>query len=271
VAEASVTIVSLNLHCGLSSLARPYSVADALAGLDADVIAVQESWWPIDEGADGSDTDGSDPDGSDPAPDPVAEAARRRGARLIRTRLAGPITLAQLGIAPRHEPGNWGIAVLSSLPVAGHETLSLGQPTGDPVSRGALICSVTTPGGWPLRLVCTHLSPRLNSPKQLYQLTRHLVRAPAPTVIAGDLNMPRLATWVAGGYVPTVRGRTFPAEKPVVQLDHLLISPGLTCMAAEILPSVGSDHLPIRARFTRAARLRRALTAGPAPRPGAAD
>jgi endonuclease/exonuclease/phosphatase family metal-dependent hydrolase len=248
VANGSVTIVSLNLHCGLSSLARPYSVADALTGLDADIIAVQEAWW-------------SDDDEAGPGGDPVAKAARALGAQMIRTRLATGVTLAELGIAPREERGNWGIAILSKLPVAGHETLSLGKVTADPVGRAALICSVTMPGGWALRMVCTHLTQRLASPAQLYRLTQHLTRAPAPTVIAGDLNMPRLGTWVAGGYVPTVRGRTFPAEMPVVQLDHLLVSPGLTCMAAEVLPSVGSDHLPIQARFSPAARLRRELTA----------
>jgi endonuclease/exonuclease/phosphatase family metal-dependent hydrolase len=276
---ATVTIASVNLHCGFSGYGRPYDVAAALAGLDADIIAVQEAWWTTEDGAGpgsaGSAAGGNGAAGGSSAAggngaadaasatDPVAAAARRMGARLIRTRLASGASLAELSIAPVQERGNWGIAVLSRLPVTDWETLNLGQAPGDLVGRAALICSVAAPGGWRLRLVCTHLSPRLNSPAQLYRLTQHLLRAPGPTVIAGDLNMPRLATWVAGGYAPTVRGRTFPADMPVTQLDHLLVSPGVTCLDAVVLPPVGSDHLPVRGRFSPAVRLARAALIRP--------
>jgi endonuclease/exonuclease/phosphatase family metal-dependent hydrolase len=243
----TVTIASLNLHCGLSAGGRPFDVAAVLTRLDADIIAVQEDWWARDDGT-----------------DPVAEAARARGAQLFRAELSSGRSLAELSIAPRSDRGTWGIAVLTRLPVIGHETLSLGRPEGELVGRAALICSVTAPGGWPLRLACTHLSPRLNSPAQLLRLSRHLADAPGPTVIAGDLNMPRAATWMAGGYTPMVRGRTFPADKPRVQLDHLLAGPGLTCLAATVLPAVGSDHLPVTGRFSPTVRPRLAMT-GPLP------
>ncbi|HEY6480709.1 MAG TPA: endonuclease/exonuclease/phosphatase family protein [Streptosporangiaceae bacterium] len=239
----TVTIASLNLHCGLSGGGRPFDVAAVLAKLDADIIAVQEDWWARDDGT-----------------DPVAEAARARDAQLFRAELSSGRSLAELNIAQRSDRGTWGIAVLTRLPVLSHETLSLGQPEGELVGRAALICSVTAPGGWPLRLVCTHLSPRLNSPAQLVRLTRHLAAEPRPTVIAGDLNMPRAATWMAAGYTPVLRGRTFPADRPRVQLDHLLAGPGLTCMAAEVLPAVGSDHLPIQGRFSPAVQPRLAVT-----------
>ena len=243
---ATLSIVSLNLHCGLSGSGRPFDVAAVLTGLNADIIAVQEAWWTTGEQGDPG------PAGEPGASDPVADAARARGDQLIRTELSTGITLAALKIAPRSERGNWGIAVLTKLPVTSHETLNLGQLEGDFVGRAALICAVTAPGGWPLRMVCTHLSPRGSSPAQLSRLTRHLAANPGPTVIAGDLNMPRLGTWMAGGYRPLVRGRTFPAERPVVQLDHLLASPGITPLAAAVLPSVGSDHLPVGARISRA-------------------
>ena len=243
----TVTVASLNLHCGLSGGGRPYDVAAVLAKLDADIIAVQEAWWATDDGA-----------------DPVAEAARLRDAQLFRAELSSGRSLADLGIAPRSDRGTWGIAVLTRLPVLSHEILSLGQPEGEVVGRAALICSVTAPGGWPLRLACTHLSPRLNSPAQLVRLARHLAAEARPTVIAGDLNMPRAATWMAAGYTPVLRGRTSPADRPRVQLDHLLAGPGLTCMAAEILPAVGSDHLPVLGRFAPAVRPRLAVT-GPLP------
>jgi endonuclease/exonuclease/phosphatase family metal-dependent hydrolase len=243
----AITIVSLNLHSGLSAGGRPFDVAAVLAKIDADIIAVQEAWWATDDGA-----------------DPVAEAARARDAQLFRSELSTGRSLAELSIAPRSDRGTWGIAVLTRLPVLSHEILSLGQPEGELVGRAALMCSVTAPGGWPLRVACTHLSPRLNSPSQLLRLARHLAGQPGPTVIAGDLNMPRTATWMAGGYTPVLRGRTFPADRPRVQLDHLLASPGLTCMAATVLPAVGSDHLPVLGRFSPTVKPRLAM-AGPLP------
>jgi endonuclease/exonuclease/phosphatase family metal-dependent hydrolase len=229
--DATITVGSLNLHCGLSGRGQPFDVAAALRVLDADIITVQEAWWT----ADGADT--------------VAEAAQKLGARLLRTVVSTGASLAELSIAPLPERGNWGLAVLSRLPVISSETLDLGRAPGDIVSRAALICSVEAPGGWPLRLVNAHLTHRFTSPAQLLRLTRHLSQAPGPTAIIGDLNMPRLATWVAAGYEPTVRGRTFPAHRPVIQLDHLLVSPELAADGATVLGPLGSDHLPIRARL----------------------
>ena len=132
----AVTIVSLNLHSGLSAGGRPFDVAAVLTKLDADIIAVQEAWWATDDGA-----------------DPVAEAARALDAQLFRSELSTGRSLAELSIAPRSGRGTWGIAVLTRLPVISHETLSLGQPDGELVGRAALICSVTAPGGWPLRQI----------------------------------------------------------------------------------------------------------------------
>ena len=231
---AALTIGSLNLHCGLSAAGWPFDVPAALASLDADVVAVQEAWWA----AGGTDTDD------------VAAAADKLGAELIRVPLADATSLGDLGIAPNPDRGSWGIAVLSRLPVTSREAIDLGQAPGDSNSRWALICTIEAPGGWPLRLVCTHLTHRFTSPVQLYRLTQHLARGDdhLPTVIVGDLNMPRLATWIAAGYAPTVRGRTYPADRPVIQLDHVLVTPQLAVDGAAVCRPVGSDHLPVRAR-----------------------
>lgn len=234
-----VAIASLNLHGGRTSTGRPFGVAEAIGRLPADLVAVQEAWWQGESA------------------DEVEKAARDWGAELIRVPVLTEKSLADLGIAPDPEPGNWGIAVLSRLPVTDCETVDLGRAPGDEAARIALVCSVTAPGGWPLRLVCTHLTHKLTSPVQLLRLTRHLAAAPAPTVIAGDLNMPRLATWVAGGYAPTVRGATWPAHRPLVQLDHLLAGAGVDFGGGRVLPPAGSDHLPVLGRFRRRGPRRR--------------
>ena len=244
-----VTIGSLNLHGGMTRAGRPFGVAEAIGRLPADIVAVQENWWRRD-GA-----------------DEVEKAARDCGAELIRVPVLTGISLADLGITPNPEPGSWGIAVLSRLPVTGYETVDLGQAPRDEVRRIALVCSVTAPGGWPLRLVCTHLTHKLTSPVQLRRLARHLAAArPTPTVIAGDLNMPRPATWVAAGFAPTVRGATWPAHRPLVQIDHLLAGAGVECCAGRVLPPVGSDHLPVLGQFGR--RRGPARARGPARRRG---
>ena len=237
--DQTVTIGSLNLHCGLSGDGRAYNVPEAIGRLPADIVALQETWW---------DREG---------PDGVEAAAREQRAQLIRARVRDGASLADMGIAPHRKPGSWGIALLSRLPVTGYETVDLGLARGDVAHRAAMICSVTAPGGWPLRVVNTHLTHKLTSPVQLRRLVRHLAMAPPmPTVIVGDLNMPRLATLVAGGFAPTVRGATFPAHRPLIQLDHLLTGAGVDCCAAAVLPSVGSDHLPVLGRFRRRARRR---------------
>ena len=104
------------------------------------------------------------------------------------------------------------------------------------------------------RSVNTHLTHRFTSPVQLARLTGKLAARSAagaglPTIIAGDLNMPRLATLVAPGYRATVRGRTYPAGRPWIQLDHLLFRGRVRVSGAEVADPVGSDHLPIRAEL----------------------
>ena len=61
--------------------------------------------------------------------------------------------------------------------------------------------------------------------------------------------MPRLATLAAPGYRASVRGRTYPADRPWIQLDHLLFRSPVRVSGAEVADPVGSDHLPIRAQL----------------------
>jgi endonuclease/exonuclease/phosphatase family metal-dependent hydrolase len=81
-------------------------------------------------------------------------------------------------------------------------------------------------------------------------LARRLAAAAGPTVIVGDLNLPGGAALFAPGYRPVVRGRTFPADRPLIQLDHMLIRGGVTASGGEVLAPAGSDHLPIRAQLS---------------------
>ena len=244
-----ITLASLNLHGGLTGRGAPFDVAEACHRLKADVITLQEAWRP---GA---------------QPDAVTGAAAALGAEVRHRGLARDTSRARLGVGSDEGSGTWGLAVLTMLPVIGYREIELGQAPGDRIGRAAQVLTLATPGGGTLRVVNTHLTHRYSSPVQLALLVRRLATSPAaedppaggpvtrgpePTVIVGDLNMPRPATVIALGYRPVVRGRTFPAQRPLIQLDHMLLRGRVTAAGAEVLDPLGSDHLPIRAQLSLA-------------------
>ena len=115
--------------------------------------------------------------------------------------------------------------------------------------RRAQLVTIGLPRRGSLRIVNTHLTYRLLSPVQLLRLVRRLAVDDIPTVMAGDLNMPLPVTGLAVGYAPAVSGRTYPAHRPLLQLDHILASRRVARCGGEVLPPVGSDHRPVRARL----------------------
>jgi endonuclease/exonuclease/phosphatase family metal-dependent hydrolase len=230
-ADGEVNLASLNLHGGRRADGSPFDVEAACTGLKADVIALQEVWRPGG------------------GPDPAGAAADALGARVLHAPLVAGTTLAALGIASERAPGDWGLAVITALPVDRYEVVSLGRAPGDPVPRGAQLVTATLPGGGRLRIANTHLTHRYTSPVQLLRLVRLLRQDPAPTVIVGDLNMPGPVSGLAPGYSRAVRGRTFPAHWPLVQLDHMLATRDVRAGDGEVAAPAGSDHLPIRARL----------------------
>ena len=68
-------------------------------------------------------------------------------------------------------------------------------------------------------------------------------------MIAGDLNMPRTITALSPGFACTVLGKTWRSQRPQIQLDHILAGRGIELLEGAVLPAVGSDQLPIRARM----------------------
>jgi endonuclease/exonuclease/phosphatase family metal-dependent hydrolase len=221
-------LASMNLHGGRRADGTPFDVVAACAQLKADVIVLQEAWWPAGQ------------------PDAAAEAAQALGARIFRAELRTDADLRTLHIAPDDRHGRLGLAVITALPVTGYEVADLGRTPGDLVSRAAQLVTITTPAGPSLRVVNTHLTNLLLSPVQLVRLTRHLATETVPTVIAGDLNMPGPLSGLAVGYTPAVRGPTYPAHRPLLQLDQMLTSREVRASDGEVLPPAGSDHLPIR-------------------------
>jgi endonuclease/exonuclease/phosphatase family metal-dependent hydrolase len=224
-------LASLNTHCGRGADGRPYDLEAACRQFKADIIVLQEVWRPRG------------------APDPIADIAAALGTELLRADLVADTDLRSFGIAEETARGQWGLATLTTVPVTGYEVMDLGRIAGDATPRAAQLITMELPGRGPLRIVNTHLTYRLLSPVQLLRLVRRLAADDIPTVIAGDLNMPLPLTGLAAGYAPAVTGRTFPAHRPLLQLDHVLASRGVARCGGEVLPPAGSDHLPVRARL----------------------
>jgi endonuclease/exonuclease/phosphatase family metal-dependent hydrolase len=110
--------------------------------------------------------------------------------------------------------------------------------------RVALVAQIVTRRG-PLIVAGAHLSfvPGWNL-WQLRQLVRRLVALGHPTVLVGDLNLPRLPVRLGtSGWRMLAKDKTFPAPSPKFQIDHALgfgdIPPVIVATARQ-LPV--SDH-----------------------------
>ncbi|MDQ2813592.1 MAG: endonuclease/exonuclease/phosphatase family protein [Actinomycetota bacterium] len=232
--ERAVTIASLNLHGCHDRAGKPFGLDQACRALQADVVVLQETWRPEDGRG-----------------DPIGTTAAAFRYTAVQHALLSGTSLHSLGIpgTSPHATGALGLAVLTSLAVTSEATVDLGLAPGDMVRRAAQIVTVTVHSGDSLRIVNTHLTHRAYaSPVQLRRLARSLSGGCRPTVIVGDLNMVWPMTHAASGYRRAVRGSTWPAHRPFVQLDHVLIDGRLTCDSGDVLDPLGSDHLPIRVR-----------------------
>jgi endonuclease/exonuclease/phosphatase family metal-dependent hydrolase len=236
-----LNVISFNCHAGRrarrNGVCAPYDLDAVLADLDADVIVVQESWTP---------------DGGTAAVRRVGEAI---GAEVFEL----PFGRARLEPWP-HVPrdgagaGTVGLAILSRVPAVARGRLAVGRVPGDPTpERGGLHVVLDVDGG-PVDLVGVHLTSRLpyGPPTQLRRLRSQLPDGDRPAIVAGDCNFwgPGVTTFLPG-WERTVRGRTWPASRPHSQIDHILVREGrgVEVVEHEVLPEVGSDHRPVRARL----------------------
>ncbi|MEU5525730.1 endonuclease/exonuclease/phosphatase family protein [Micromonospora chersina] len=167
--------------------------------------------------------------------------------------LAGRLRMPYV-FAPAADPV-WGDAVLSRFPVRAGETRPLaahGAPTG------AQALGVTLDlGGRDLAVVATHLQPPPGQGPvaQAREVAAFATRYAAgrPLVLGGDLNTepadPAFAEFTRAGLVDALTAarplRTSPADDPRTQIDHVLVSVGLTASGATAPRTTASDHLPV--------------------------
>ncbi|TRV81755.1 hypothetical protein FKN01_00095 [Streptomyces sp. 130] len=226
-----IEVACFNLHWGCGGDGIPFDVTAACAALGADVIGLQEVWTPGG------------------GPSAAARAASELGYGIRELPLTRMADIDGFRVVER-EPeatGSWGLAVLTRFPVVGHRVLDLGRAAGDTVRRAALSVVLELPSGGTLHVVNTHLTHRLHAgPRQLRRLVRRLGPV-SDAVVMGDLNMVGPAAAVLARRRRAVTGRTWPAGRPVAQLDHILVPRRYAVAEGEVLPGLGSDHRPVRA------------------------
>jgi endonuclease/exonuclease/phosphatase family metal-dependent hydrolase len=222
-------------------------LADAVKTLDADVLGLQE-------------VDRDQPRSS--GADLTAVAAEAMGAvdHEFVAALAGTPGGTWMAATGEEQPGSatYGIALLSRYPVVSWRVIRLPQPharvpmwfkrSRRPVlvsdePRVAVAAVLEGPFG-PVTVCNTHLSfiPGWNG-WQLRRLVRSLADTPEPLVLMGDLNMQRRQAARVSGLTPLASAATFPAPRPLRQLDHVLARGGLRAEGeAEAVRLPLSDH-----------------------------
>lgn len=242
----AVRVATFNIHHGVGTDGRLDlgRTADVIAGTGATVVGLQEvdrTWSSRSGWADqatwlgdrlGMDVVHGATIDRDP-PDPAAPDGPRR---------------------------RYGNALLSAHPVASWRAIRLPGSTRRE-ARG-LVHAVVDVHGTPVQVAVTHLQNRSRRERgeQAAHLADLLTRdgRPASTVVLGDMNAgpdapeTRALTavlvdvWAAVGDGP---GHTFPARHPVARIDHVLVSPDVTALTAEVVDTRASDHRPVVAEL----------------------
>ena len=230
---STFTITSFNALWGRTTDDTPFDLPAVVERFDTDVISLQEVWDPADGGS------------------TLHETAHAIGYEMIHVPLSGSRVDPRPEITPHpHEAdGTWGVALLTRLPIVSTRIVDLGRMVErwDVADRFAILAELDV-GGAAVTVAGLHLSFVLpNAAAQLRRLRSYLP-SHQPTVVAGDCNLwGPIAEAMLPGHRRAVRGRTWPAHRPHSQLDHILVSPGITVIDGEVLLPVGSDHRPVRA------------------------
>jgi len=158
-----------------------------------------------------------------------------------------------IGLVTRYPANSWHLTRLPAAPVRS-PVIVAGRPPYVRLLRDEprvlLAAVLDTPIGT-LTAATTHLSfvPGWNL-HQLRTALRALRALPPPRLLLGDLNLPAGLAVAASGWRALARRPTWPASRPRVQLDHILLDPRggtpigvVTDIATPALEV--SDHRPL--------------------------
>lgn len=162
--------------------------------------------------------------------------------------------------AQRPRSDAYGIALLGAAPFESIRPLDLAGDGLPSLQARVLV------GGAPLEVLAVHarwpLTPALYASRNavLDALARRARAASTPVVVIGDLNLtphsPDFTRLLAHsglrdagagqGWRPTWMAGFWPLA---LRIDHVLVSPDICIESAEVGPSIGSDHRPLRVRL----------------------
>ena len=237
---ASVRIATYNVHrCrGIDRRMSVERIAEVIASLDADIVAIQEILR-------GEDRDRPDAD------------QVRYLARLLRYSFA-------FGETRKYRGKAFGNATLSRLPITHRENYDISWRRRQ--RRGCLRTDVRTAAGEILHVYNVHLGVSMfERPHQVGRLLSEQVlnlrTLRGPRLVMGDFNdwTRSVASTLMGSNFESVdmhllgRRRTYPGFFPVLHLDHFYFDSVLRLTACNVqrsrLALVASDHLPLVAEF----------------------
>lgn len=202
-------------------------IAEVLAGLDADIIGLQEVDWrhPL-------------PDGHE-----------------VLAYLAGQLGMHALEGPNLHDHrGRYGNGLLCRYPVIDFRQIPLAYGGREP--RGA-IDAILSHGAGAMRVLVTHLGLGYRERRMQVETLRSAAReghGAMPTLLMGDMN-----EWVSrrlmhkaftpGTFDIMVTGRTFPSRLPWFPLDCIFIGPEPAHLESRVIRDAdarqASDHLPV--------------------------
>lgn len=226
-------VASFNVHWG--GLQRDGTPFDALAAchlLDADVLVLEEAWWP--EGA----------------PSWIDQLAMSYAHHHELPLSHGPMRKKLDAPKPT---GSWGVAVFSRFPLRHVADLPLGEVPGDPVRERRAAHLELDVRGTEVDLIAAHISAfTLVGPNlQLRRLGPQLPDGDSdqPAVVIGDLNVtwPVIRPWMGRGWRRAVVGSTWPSRRLACQIDHIIVNRAVTARDGTVYDHMGSDHRPIAA------------------------
>jgi endonuclease/exonuclease/phosphatase family metal-dependent hydrolase len=246
-----VRLATFNLMHGRSlydGQVDPARLRAAVAGLDADVLGMQEV-----------DRDQPRSGGADLAALAATALGERTAHRFAPAVIGTPgetfrtVTARDAGVGEPH----YGVALatrwpvlswrVARLPAAGTRCpVFLPGPAGgmillDDEPRVLLAAVVDGPMG-PMTVATTHLSfvPGWNV-RQLRHAIRALRTLPAPRLLLGDLNIPGRLAAMASGWRMLASRPTYPSPMPRVQFDHILLDQ----RGGAVMPPVRAVETPV--------------------------
>jgi endonuclease/exonuclease/phosphatase family metal-dependent hydrolase len=259
-----VRVATFNLHAGVDGWGRPTKVLNHVESLNADVLILPELWR------------------SESGDDLVAELKSRLGMEGLFVALATgervtsgsggrswqpmlahlsgerglffdehrTLTKQQRMLRARADGvqrGEWGLGLLTRLPIRDIHAESLGRLPREKVKR-TLIVATLEDNGRPFYVLAVHGAHLSHGSYRQYRRVGEIVDRldPAlPILLGGDFNSWRpLLRLLLPGWRSLVNARTWPARTPHSQIDHLLVR-GPWEPQGGFASDGGSDHLAL--------------------------